>query len=90
MSDRQIYLPEEIYQNLIAAADSSGMTPEDWIAAQLPKVTNFSDRAKQWQQLQQAFGTWREDLELEQIFFKIDEQRHIYRGREFNSESFEL
>ena len=80
-SERQIFLPEEIYQNLVAAANSSGVTPEDWIAAQLPKNTRSNDREEQWQQLQKAFGTWTNDLELDQIFSDIDEQRHNYRGR---------
>lgn len=89
MSDRQIFLPEEIYQNLVAAANSSGVTPEDWIAAQLPKFPRSKDRDEQWQQLQKAFGTWSDDPELDQIFSDMDEQRHNYRGRELDPESFE-
>ncbi len=67
-SERQIFLPEEIYQNLVAAANFSGITPEDWIAAQLPKSPCSNDQEEQWQQLQKAFGTWSNDPELDQIF----------------------
>lgn len=88
MSDRTIFLPEEIYQNLVAAANSDGVTPEDWIAAQLPKIPRFNNHDKQWQQLQKAFGTWRNDPELDQVFSDIDKQRHDYRGRELDPDSF--
>ena len=89
MSGCQIFLSEEIYQNLVAAANSSGVTPEDWIAAQLPKIPSSSNRDEQWKQLQKAFGTWGNDPELNQIFSDIDEQRHNYRGRELDPDSFE-
>lgn len=36
MSDRQISLPEEVYCKLVAIADSSGVSPAEWVAAQLP------------------------------------------------------
>ena len=36
MSDHQISLPEDVYCKLVAIADSSGVSPADWVAAQLP------------------------------------------------------
>jgi hypothetical protein len=37
MSERQISLPDTIYQGLLAAAHASGVTLADWIANHLPK-----------------------------------------------------
>ena len=89
MSNRQISLNEQLYQDLIAAAKSSGVSPEDWIAAQLPKASQSIKKEEQWQELQKTFGTWRDNDELDQIFNEIDQQRHNYRGREIDSESFD-
>lgn len=36
MSEFQISLPADVYQGLIAAAATEGVTPKDWIAAHLP------------------------------------------------------
>jgi hypothetical protein len=36
MSDYQLTLPDEVYQNLLAAAALEGVSPVDWIAAHLP------------------------------------------------------
>ncbi len=89
MSNHQISLTKEIYQELLAAADSDGVTPEDWIAAQLTKTSQSIKKEEQWQQLQKAFGTWQNNSELDQIFTDINRQRHDYRGRELDSEYFE-
>ena len=35
MSDYQVSLPENLYSALVKAAESSGITPEEWIAARL-------------------------------------------------------
>ncbi|MEM9272602.1 MAG: hypothetical protein AAGA80_06505 [Cyanobacteria bacterium P01_F01_bin.143] len=77
MSERQISLNEKLYKDLLAAAESSGVTPEEWIAAQLPKTSQVIKKEVQWQQLQKAFGTWRDNDELDQIFTEIDRQRHF-------------
>ena len=37
MTDYQISLPEDLYSALVKAAESSGIKPEDWIAARLPE-----------------------------------------------------
>lgn len=37
MSDRQLSLPESVYQNLVAAAVMEGLTPVDWIAVHVPQ-----------------------------------------------------
>ncbi len=78
MSDHQISLSKEIYQDLLAAADSSGLSPEDWIAAQLPQSDK---KEEQWEQLQKVFGAWQDDSELDQIFADIDQKRHDYLGQ---------
>lgn len=67
MGKYQISLNEQLYQDLLAAAESSGVTPEEWIAARLPKFPLSKDRKEQWQQLQKAFGTWDDDEALDQI-----------------------
>lgn len=36
MSDHQLSLPDEVYQNLLAAAAMEGVTPVEWIAAHAP------------------------------------------------------
>ncbi len=36
MSEHFIFLPENVYTHLLAVAEMQGMTPADWIAAQLP------------------------------------------------------
>ncbi len=36
MSDHQLSLPDDVYQNLLAAAAVEGISPVDWIAAHLP------------------------------------------------------
>ena len=36
MSKYQISLPDSVYENLLAVAAMQGVTPADWIAAQLP------------------------------------------------------
>ena len=36
MSDHQLILPDEVYQGLMAAAASEGVSPADWIASHLP------------------------------------------------------
>lgn len=36
MSEHQISLPDNVYQNLLAAAAMEGVTPADWIAAHVP------------------------------------------------------
>jgi len=36
MSEYFISLPENVYCHLLAVAETQGMTPADWIAAQLP------------------------------------------------------
>lgn len=36
MSEHLISLPENVYCQLLAVAKTQGMTPADWIAAQLP------------------------------------------------------
>lgn len=89
MSDCQISLNEEIYQDLLAAADLDGVTPEAWIAAQLPKTSQFIKKEEQWQHLQKSFGTWQNEDELDQIFADIDQQRHDYHGRKLNLDSFD-
>lgn len=76
MSDRQISLNEKLYQDLIDAAESLGVTPEDWIAAQLPKTSQSIKKEEQWQELQKTFGTWQNDSELDRVFTEIDQQRH--------------
>ena len=35
MADYQVSLPEDLYSALVKAAESSGVTPQDWIAAHL-------------------------------------------------------
>ncbi len=35
MSEHQITLPETVYQTLLIVAQQQGITPADWIAAQL-------------------------------------------------------
>jgi hypothetical protein len=39
MSEHQIFLSEEIYANLLAAAQAEGISPTEWIAAKLPNVS---------------------------------------------------
>ena len=39
MSEHQILLPEEIYNELLAAAHAKGISPADWIASQLPTAS---------------------------------------------------
>ena len=68
MSGCHIFLSEDIYQNLVAAANYSGVTPEDWIAARLPQKAQPIQKDRQWKELQKAFGTWGNDEELDQIF----------------------
>ena len=36
MIENQISLPNSVYENLLAVAAIKGVTPADWIAAQLP------------------------------------------------------
>lgn len=36
MSDHQLSLPDDVYQNLLTAAVMEGITPVDWIAAHVP------------------------------------------------------
>ena len=36
MSEHQIVLPEKVYNDLLTVAQQQGVTPADWIAAQLP------------------------------------------------------
>lgn len=36
MSERQILLPDRVYDRLLAAAQSQGVSPTEWIAANLP------------------------------------------------------
>lgn len=36
MSEHQISLPDSVYENLLAVAAMQGVTPADWIAAQIP------------------------------------------------------
>lgn len=36
MSDRQLTLPDSVYQHLLAAAAIEGITPVEWIATRLP------------------------------------------------------
>lgn len=36
MSERQLSLPEDVYQGLLAAAAMEGATPAGWIATHLP------------------------------------------------------
>jgi hypothetical protein len=36
MSEHQLSLPDDVYQNLLAAAALEGVTPVDWIATHLP------------------------------------------------------
>jgi hypothetical protein len=43
MSERQISLPDNIYQGLLAAADASGVTPADWIATHLPTSEDVAE-----------------------------------------------
>jgi hypothetical protein len=38
MSEHQIPLPETVYQSLLNVAQQQGITPADWIAAQLSFV----------------------------------------------------
>ena len=38
MNEHQISLPNSVYENLLAVAAMQGVTPADWIAAQLPTV----------------------------------------------------
>lgn len=44
MSEHQISLPDDVYENLLAAAATEGMTPADWIAAHVPPVTAVSSQ----------------------------------------------
>jgi hypothetical protein len=39
MSEHTISLPESIYQSLLKAAQAKGLSPANWIAAQLAPVT---------------------------------------------------
>jgi hypothetical protein len=39
MSEHQILLPEEVYSHLLAVAQAQGISPTEWIAAQLPNVS---------------------------------------------------
>lgn len=39
MNEHQLSLPDDVYQNLLAAATMEGVTPADWIAAHLPAAT---------------------------------------------------
>lgn len=38
MSERQLTLPDDVYQNLLTAAAMEGVTPVDWIAAHVPHL----------------------------------------------------
>jgi hypothetical protein len=40
--------------------------------------------------LNQLFGAWQEQPELVEIFTEIDEQRHVYRGRNINANTIKL
>ena len=46
MSDQQLTLPAELYRALIAAAQESGLSPKDWIAAKLPNPVQPSPQPK--------------------------------------------
>lgn len=46
MPDQQITLPAELYSALMSAAQHSGMSPIDWIAAKLPEATQQSNQCK--------------------------------------------
>lgn len=38
MSEHQILLPDDVYSHLLAAAQAEGISPTEWIIAQLAKV----------------------------------------------------
>lgn len=38
MSEHQILLPDDVYSHLLAAAQAEGISPTEWIIAQLPTV----------------------------------------------------
>lgn len=40
MPEHQISLPEDVYSALLEAAQSSGVSPTDWIASRLPPENN--------------------------------------------------
>ncbi|NJP09659.1 MAG: hypothetical protein HC866_09365 [Leptolyngbyaceae cyanobacterium RU_5_1] len=40
MSEYQITLPEKVYHTLLTIAEQQGITPADWIAAQLSTTTS--------------------------------------------------
>lgn len=47
MSEHQISLPKEVYNNLLTVAHSQGISPADWIASKLPTAsTDKSSIAK--------------------------------------------
>lgn len=48
MSDYQISLSEDVYCRLLAVANSSGMNPADWLAAQLATVTELPPSDSIW------------------------------------------
>lgn len=38
MSEHQILLPDEVYTHLLVVAQAEGLSPMEWIAAQLPNT----------------------------------------------------
>lgn len=58
MSDQQLSLPESVYEGLLAAAATEGVTPADWIAAHLPsRLISPSQQQSLYDVLQDVAGS---------------------------------